>query len=57
MFGSISYPATLSPLAVYCIKRCLVLEPGDRATMTELLRHPWMATKEQVDESEDMVSD
>ena len=36
------YPATLSPGAVDFISRCLVRAPEKRASVAELLGHPWL---------------
>lgn len=36
-------PATLSPEVRDLVRRMLAVEPAQRITMDELLRHPWMA--------------
>ncbi|ORX91524.1 Pkinase-domain-containing protein [Basidiobolus meristosporus CBS 931.73] len=41
--GRINYPSWLSAECKHLISRMLNTKPSDRATMTEILRHPWIS--------------
>jgi len=40
--GNVEYPQWLSSLCVDLLSRMLVVNPSERATMAEVMRHPWM---------------
>lgn len=40
--GEVDYPTWLSPLCTDLLSRMLVVSPSERATMREVIHHPWM---------------
>ncbi|KAF9646806.1 Pkinase-domain-containing protein [Thelephora ganbajun] len=40
--GSVGYPVWLNPGCKHLLSRMLVTDPSTRATLTEVLNHPWM---------------
>ena len=47
MTGKLDFPVPISDQALHLIKSMLVIEPDERISIPNILRHPWLRTVDE----------